>query len=65
MVKAGSLNRFLFIPCCAYLVAANGQQSFYPIARLFNVLNHKDERTPHSIVGHDLFHKRTSFSYQS
>src|SRR5260370_40751343 len=42
MAKA-SLH-FLFISGCTHLVAASREQSFYPISRLFHLLNYKNGR---------------------
>jgi len=52
--KTGLLGRFLVIPGGSHLVTAGAEQSFYPIARLFHILNHKDSRPPFSIRCHGL-----------
>src|SRR5664280_659064 len=62
MVKAGLLNRFLFISGGTHLVTAGCAESSSPIARLFHILNHKDDRTRLSIGCHGLLYKRTLFS---
>jgi len=65
MVKAGLQNRFLLVSGCTHPIAAGCEESFYPMARLFHVLNYKDGKTTLSIRCHGLLYERTSFSYQS
>jgi hypothetical protein len=61
-VKTGLQDRLLFISGCTHLVTAGGEQSFYPVACLFHIFNHKDDRTPFSIRYHGLLYKWTLFS---
>jgi hypothetical protein len=51
-VKIGLQDCFLLISGCAYVVTVVGEQSIYSIARLFHILNHKDDQTPFLIKGH-------------
>jgi len=51
-VKTGLQDRFLVISSCSHMVTAGAEQSFYPVARLFHIFNHKDDRTPFSIRYH-------------
>jgi hypothetical protein len=61
-LETGLLNRFLFISRRTNLIAAGRKESFYPMTRLFHILNHKDDRTLLSIKCHGLFHQLTTLS---
>lgn len=42
-LESGPENRFLFTSGCRHLIAARCEEPFYPVTRLFHILNHKDD----------------------
>jgi hypothetical protein len=60
-VKAGLQDRFLLISGRIHLIAAGCQQSVYSIARLFHILNDKDDQTLFWSRCHGVY-QATSFS---